>query len=146
MRLFYSLSHSISHTHTLSLDFLNIRVFHTNTKEVLESGTKAIIYIWNKILLIENSVTRAQFHQHFMYSFYARRSQKRKKILMTWLYFNTFEIYKCQSFTFINVLRFHTKARFWHQNFIWKLYFGFEIFGAKILQRADNVDEIDGRL
>jgi len=31
-----------------------------------------------------------QFHQHSTYSFYARRSQKRKKILMTWLYFLCF--------------------------------------------------------
>jgi len=28
---------------------------------------------------------RAQFHQRSTYSFYARRSQKRKKILTTWL-------------------------------------------------------------
>ncbi len=34
-------------------------------------------------------MTVAQFHQRSMYSFYARRSQKRKKILMTYLYFFT---------------------------------------------------------
>jgi len=41
-------------------------------------------YWWMKQI-----VRRAQFHQRFTYSFYARRSRKRKKMLMTWLYFFT---------------------------------------------------------
>ncbi len=40
----------------------------------------------------EEEEIRCQFHQCSTYSFYARRSQKRKKILMTWLSFYAFGI------------------------------------------------------
>ncbi len=42
---------------------------------------------WRKTCLsnVDEIGTRAQFHQRSTYSFYACRSQKRKKILMTWL-------------------------------------------------------------
>jgi len=39
---------------------------------------------------------RCQFHQCSMYNFYTCRSQKRKKILMTKLYFLRFGIYECK--------------------------------------------------
>jgi len=44
--------------------------------------------------------SRAQFHQRSMYSFYACRSQKRKKILMTWLSLYAFGLRACQSCTY----------------------------------------------
>ncbi len=45
---------------------------------------------WENLLPSESSFSRTkpfrfQFPQRFTYSFYARRSQKRKKILTTWL-------------------------------------------------------------
>jgi len=40
--------------------------------------------------MLVNYNTPDQFHQHPTYSFYARRSQKRKKTLMTELYFLCF--------------------------------------------------------
>jgi len=41
----------------------------------------------NKRPLLFSQHTRGQFHQHFTSSFHTPRSQKRKKILATWLYF-----------------------------------------------------------
>jgi len=42
---------------------------------------------------------KGRFHQHSTYSFYARRSQKRKKILTSWLSSYAFGIYEPKSCT-----------------------------------------------
>ncbi len=42
-------------------------------------------------------LTRCQFHQHFTCPFYERRSQKRKKTLITWLSFYTIGIWTRKS-------------------------------------------------
>ncbi len=54
----------------------------------LTPGCNPIDRDWN--LRCRYTSSWAQFHQRSTYSFYARRSRKRKKILMTWLYFLRF--------------------------------------------------------
>ncbi len=49
------------------------------------------------LLAIILSDTRGWYHQCFMSSFYARRSQKRKMTVMTWLSFCSFGIYLLKS-------------------------------------------------
>ncbi len=44
----------------------------------------------NFIIMLRMKLLCCQFHQHFMYNFYARRSQKRKKILLSHQYLFTF--------------------------------------------------------
>jgi len=56
---------------------LNLRCYPSNYL----INTTQCTSMWIATLLY----TRAQFHQRSKYSFYARRSQKHKKILTTWL-------------------------------------------------------------
>ncbi len=51
------------------------------------------------LLFLPLSLSVGQFHQRSMYSFYARRSQKRKKILTTWLRSYALGSYVRKSFT-----------------------------------------------
>ena len=51
-----------------------------------ESGILSQAWVW-----LCFHCCRVQFHQRYMYIFHACRSQKRKKTLMTYLYFYAFE-------------------------------------------------------
>jgi len=104
---------------------------------------------------------RAKFHQRSTYSFYARRSQKRKKILTTWLtctLLGTPRVkYACkyvgETDTRCNFHQ-HFTREFFVRKIIAQLFLVIFLFGIRILakkstfvttMRAQNVDEIDSR-
>jgi len=57
---------------------------------------ESFLAFWNVFMFREGTIqldTWGKFHQHFTSSFYWRRSQKRKKTLVTWQFFWAFGIY-----------------------------------------------------